>query len=211
LVVYKGNKNIVRLNVAVFSIIVALFFLLCCGLIFSDDLQALIFHNFGGHFCFSMLALSFVGMFCFFVLVGFYFFRKNLMRFLTFACMMVFLIYGMLNLIFDPFEKEFTRIVPMARQLHQQELNHDPIGLYELTYLGQFDYVARLTRPITVLKSFDELKLWLKQHPHGAVILYEKTCRSLNLNLVTIETYRERSTVPAYSLCRREKKEKSYA
>lgn len=127
------------------------------------------------------------------------------MRFLMFACMMVFLIYGVLNLIFDPFEKEFTRIVPMSNELHQQEFNHEPIALYQFTYLGQFDYAARLTQSITVLTSFDALKLWLKKNPRGAVIIYEKNCGSLNLNLVTIETYRERKTVPAYSLCRSQK------
>lgn len=196
----KHQRMVIRLNRTVFSVIFGFFGVLSMGLLLSPTIQAHVFKNFGGHFSLSPWVMVSLTVMSFMTLGYICFSKRNLIDLISVASVMLFLIYSLSNLYFSSFERAFTRINQVGSMLHAAELNHTGIVVYQSDYLGQFDYVGRLTEVMPVLNAQSELEDWLRQHPHGMVIYNGNTCPTVT-NLQVMMTYRERASLLPMLLC----------
>lgn len=196
----KNQRKIIRLNRIILSVIFGFFSALSISLILSPTIQAAVFKNFGGYFPLSpflMLGLASIS----FLTVGYLCFSKSyLTRLVSVASVMLLLVYGLSNLYFFPFEQQFTQIKQVGTTLHDAELNHIGIVLYQSEYLGQFTYEGRLTEVIPTLNTSFELENWLQKNPNG-IVLYSGTDCPVIANLHVIASFRERVRGTPYLLC----------
>lgn len=199
---YKDQRRVICLNRFILSIIFASFGSLSIGLLFSPKVQGLVFKNFGGYFALSpwvMMSLAALS----FMTVGYLIFSKrNLIGLVSAASVMLFLIYGLSNLYFFPFERAFTQINIVSAVLHETERNHAGIILYQSEYPGSFNYTAHLEEPILSVSTIGALKQWLEKHPHGVVIYNQKVCPEFE-GMKEIAAYHEKAGSVAYLLCKK--------
>ncbi len=66
-------------------------------------------------------------------------------------------------------------VKPIAEKVAALQIQHQSIAFYTEKYHNQFQFLGRLTQPLTLLNSKDTLETWIKSHPTGFfVIQYEQ-------------------------------------
>lgn len=206
-IMYKDQYRVIWLNRVIFGFIFMLFFILFASVALSPNIQQHVFKNFGGQFSLSsrvMLCLSVVS----FLMTNYLFFSKRyFFELIAIASMMLFSIYTAMNVYFSSFERKFTQIDKVGAILHQQELSNRGLVIYisdvrnyKAEYIGQFNYVARLTANIPTITSTMDLAAWLKNNPNGVVLYYGEFCP---VGLNEIASYHEQDKIVPYLLCKK--------
>ena len=196
----KDQPAVIRLNRIVLSIMFGFFGVLSLSLLLSPMVQSHVFKNFGGNFSLSPFVMIGLATMSFLTLAYIYFSKRDLIRLLSVSSVMLVLVYSLSNLYFFPFEQKFTQINQVGAYLHEQEVNKKGIVLYKSEYLGQFDYVGRLTAVIPVLKTSVALNNWLEQNPKGMVIYSGNHCPNAKMHIIT--SYNERARLVPFLLCK---------
>ncbi|MDD5214766.1 MAG: glycosyltransferase family 39 protein, partial [Methylococcales bacterium] len=60
---------------------------------------------------------------------------------------------------------------PVAQKIAQFQTQNQPIAFYTGKYHAQFQFTGRLTQPLTILESRENLQTWAQEHKDGVILL----------------------------------------
>lgn len=81
------------------------------------------------------------------------------------SCCITFLLYGIAQHMHTPNDN----MQPIGTLIQQLQAKQHPIAFIG-TYDDRFEFSGRITQPITSLQNSQQIKQWIKQHPHGYLI-----------------------------------------